>query len=194
MKDKTLNPLEFNQPTMLTGQSGNKMLRKKKKKSKKPPKTVKPQSRQKMIRSSSAMDKCENICSSTSHHGLTSVSSPRVCERPNTAGSLHLPSINTSMSTSSTAIYSTVERLATPPGRQRTSLPESSQPTCSERRKKIPLLAAIKPANEKAEKERFLRANCQYNPYFVYKFPADLDVLEKVSVASDKFLPQVCIL
>ncbi|XP_060074501.1 putative tyrosine carboxypeptidase MATCAP2 [Ylistrum balloti] len=193
MKDKAMNPLDFNLPQ--TSNGGTKSLRKKKRKTKKCPKVVKPLSRQK-IRSSSAVEsKSENTISNTPHHGLTSSSSSsRFCERPSTAGSLRLPSIHTPMSTSSTALSASIDRLATPPGRQRASLPESSQPTSSERRKKIPLLAAIKPANEKAEKERFLRAKCQYNPYFIYKFPADAEVLERVSVASDKFLPQAILI
>lgn len=186
-----MNPSGFNlaQPSNVAA----KALKKKKRKNKKCPKVIKPLSRQK-VRSSSALDsKFEN--SNTPHHGMNSASSVRLCERPSTAGSLRLPSINTPMSMSSTALSSSIDRLATPPGRQRTAqLPESSQPTSSERRKKIPLLAAIKPANEKAEKERFLRAKCQYNPYFTYKFPADAEVLEKVSVASDKLIPQAILI
>ncbi|XP_033752755.1 uncharacterized protein KIAA0895-like [Pecten maximus] len=192
MKDKAMNHLDFNlaQPSS----AGAKSLRKKKRKNKKCPKVMKPLGRQK-VRSSSALEsKSENTTSSTPHHGMTSSSSFRFCERPSTAGSLRLPSINTPMSTSSTALSSSIDRLATPPGRQRATLPEASQPTSSERRKKIPLLAAIKPANEKAEKERFLRAKCQYNPYFIYKFPADAEVLERVSVASDKFIPQAILI
>ncbi|OWF52391.1 uncharacterized protein KIAA0895-like [Mizuhopecten yessoensis] len=194
MKDKVGNPLDFNLPPPGTAAAA-KLPRKKKRKNKKCPKVMKPLSRQK-IRSSSAVEsKSEIGTSCTPHRGLTSSSSFRFCDRPSTAGSLRLPSIHTPMSTSSTALASSVDRLATPPGRQRTSiLPESSQPTSSERRKKVSLLAAIKPANEKAEKERFLRAKCQYNPYFIYKFPADAEVLERVSMASDKLLPQAILI
>jgi len=52
----------------------------------------------------------------------------------------------------------------------------------------MPLLNAIKPENEKAEKERFFRANYNYNPYFIYRFPAPPEVLERISTPSDRFL------
>ena len=61
-------------------------------------------------------------------------------------------------------------------------------PTACDRRKKMPLLNAIKPENEKAEKERFFRANYNYNPYFIYRFPAPPEVLERISTPSDRFL------
>nr|XP_022344544.1 uncharacterized protein KIAA0895-like [Crassostrea virginica]XP_022344545.1 uncharacterized protein KIAA0895-like [Crassostrea virginica] len=79
-------------------------------------------------------------------------------------------------------------RLLTPLNRTPPNLSLNSVPTACERRKKLPLLAAIKPDNEKAEKERFMRANFQYNPYFVYKFPAEPEVLEKCSQPSDRFI------
>ena len=60
-----------------------------------------------------------------------------------------------------------------------------------ERRKKIPLLAAIKPDNDKSEKDRFMRANYNYNPYFIYRCPAESEVLESFSKPSDKYLKQV---
>lgn len=82
-------------------------------------------------------------------------------------------------------------RLLTPLNRTPPNLSLNSVPTACERRKKLPLLAAIKPDNEKAEKERFMRANFQYNPYFVYKFPAEPEVLEKCSQPSDRFINEV---
>lgn len=74
------------------------------------------------------------------------------------------------------------------------TLPLSKQPGAHERRKKVPILSAIKPENERAERERFMRANFNYNPLFVYKFPADSDVLERLSKPSDKYMKQVSIL
>lgn len=71
------------------------------------------------------------------------------------------------------------------------TLPLSKQPGAHERRKKLPILAAIKPENERAEKERFMRANFNYNPLFVYRFPADADVLERLGKPSDKYMKQV---
>lgn len=82
-------------------------------------------------------------------------------------------------------------RLLTPLNRSPPALSVNSVPTACERRKKLPLLAAIKPDNEKAEKERFMRANFLYNPYFVYKFPAEPEVLEKCSQPSDRFINEV---
>jgi hypothetical protein len=71
------------------------------------------------------------------------------------------------------------------------TLPSNLQPGAHERRKKLPILAAIKPENEKAERDRFMRANYNYNPLFVYRFPADSEVLERLGKPSDKYLNQV---
>lgn len=71
------------------------------------------------------------------------------------------------------------------------TLPANLQPGAHERRKKLPILAAIKPENEKSERERFMRANYNYNPLFVYRFPADAEVLERLGKPSDKYLSQV---
>ncbi|XP_060553320.1 putative tyrosine carboxypeptidase MATCAP2 [Ruditapes philippinarum] len=70
------------------------------------------------------------------------------------------------------------------------TLPSNLQPGAHERRKKLPILAAIKPENEKAERDRFMRANYNYNPLFVYRFPADSEVLERLGKPSDKYLNQ----
>lgn len=58
----------------------------------------------------------------------------------------------------------------------------------NERKKKLPLLVAIKPENERSEKERFMRASFNYNPYFVYRGVADDDVMDKFRDPSDKYL------
>ena len=71
------------------------------------------------------------------------------------------------------------------------TLPINKQPESHERRKKLPILAAIKPENERAEKDRFLRANYNYNPLFVYRFPADAEVLERLGKPSDKYMKHV---
>lgn len=73
------------------------------------------------------------------------------------------------------------------------TLPANLQLGAHERRKKLPILAAIKPENEKAERDRFMRANYNYNPLFVYRFPADSEVLERLGKPSDKYLSQVSI-
>ncbi|XP_041377124.1 uncharacterized protein KIAA0895-like [Gigantopelta aegis] len=67
-------------------------------------------------------------------------------------------------------------------------------PPLNERRKRVPLLAAIKPDNDKTEKDRFMRANYNYNPYFLYRCPADVDVLESFSKPSDKYLKQAMLI
>lgn len=60
---------------------------------------------------------------------------------------------------------------------------------CSiERRKKLPLLSAIKPDNEKSEKERFMRTGFSYNPLFVYRCPADEDLMERFTTPSNHYL------
>lgn len=78
------------------------------------------------------------------------------------------------------------------------TLPLSKQPGAHERRKKLPILAAIKPENERAERDRFMRANFNYNPLFAYRFPADAEVLERLGKPSDKYLKhvsfQLCVL
>ena len=71
------------------------------------------------------------------------------------------------------------------------TLPSNLQPSAHERRKKLPILSAIKPENEKAEKERFMRASYNYNPFFIYRFPADSETLERHGIPSDKYLKQV---
>jgi hypothetical protein len=58
----------------------------------------------------------------------------------------------------------------------------------NEYKKKLPLLSAIKPENEKAEKERFMRAGFNYNPYFVYRSPADEESMERFNTPSDQYL------
>ncbi|XP_052251711.1 putative tyrosine carboxypeptidase MATCAP2 isoform X2 [Dreissena polymorpha] len=68
------------------------------------------------------------------------------------------------------------------------TLPASLQPAAHERRKKLPLLAAIKPENEKSERDRFIRSNFNYNPVFIYRFPAEEDILDKLGKPSDKYL------
>lgn len=55
----------------------------------------------------------------------------------------------------------------------------------------VPLLTAIKPENEKSEKERFFQARFCYNPVFIYRNPADMDALERFSTPSGKYLAQV---
>lgn len=74
--------------------------------------------------------------------------------------------------------------------RQPVTLPANLQPGAHERRKKLPILAAIKPENEKTERDRFMRANYNYNPLFIYRFPADADALERLGQPSDKYLSQ----
>lgn len=73
------------------------------------------------------------------------------------------------------------------------TLPLNKQPGAHERRKKVPILVAIKPENERAEKERFMRANFNYNPLFVYRFPADEETLERLGKPSDKYMKHVSI-
>ncbi|RUS78150.1 hypothetical protein EGW08_014079 [Elysia chlorotica] len=64
----------------------------------------------------------------------------------------------------------------------------------NEKKKKLPLLVAIKPENERSEKERFMRASFNYNPYFVYKGVADDDVMDKFRDPSDKYLSQAILI
>ncbi|XP_076110008.1 putative tyrosine carboxypeptidase MATCAP2 [Mytilus galloprovincialis] len=111
--------------------------------------------------------------SSNHSNGLTSLS------RSNTSENLKLPSISKE--------YPLSPRLTTPM-RMPPALNREILPTACDRRKKMPLLNAIKPENEKSEKERFFRANYNYNPYFIYRFPAPPEVLERISTPSDKLL------
>ncbi|KAK7498843.1 hypothetical protein BaRGS_00009935 [Batillaria attramentaria] len=78
--------------------------------------------------------------------------------------------------------------LSTPPPRN-IGAPAAALAPPSERRKKLPLLAAIKPENEKSECERFMRANFNYNPFFLYRNPADEEMMERFSTPSDQYLP-----
>ena len=73
------------------------------------------------------------------------------------------------------------------------TLPANLQPGAFERRKKLPLLSAIKPENEKSERDRFIRANFNYNPLFIYRFPAEPELLSKLGKPSDKYLKHVSI-
>lgn len=90
-----------------------------------------------------------------------------------------------------TSLCSTPTRLATPLCRAVPKFPTDSQIFAHERRKKVPLLSAIKPENERSEKDRFMRANFNYNPFFIYRFPADPDVLQKFGEPSSMFMQQV---
>ena len=71
---------------------------------------------------------------------------------------------------------------------------KTPQPTSEEnanqtgKYKNVPLLTAIKPDNVDAEKNRFLRAKFNYNPYFLYKYPLDSDVLERYGNSSDRLI------
>jgi len=58
----------------------------------------------------------------------------------------------------------------------------------NEGKKKLPLLVAIKPENEKSEKDRFMRSNFNYNPFFYYRGYAGDDVMEKFSNPSDRYI------
>ncbi|KAI4871775.1 hypothetical protein NFI96_014708, partial [Prochilodus magdalenae] len=56
--------------------------------------------------------------------------------------------------------------------------------------KKLCILTAIKPSNVESEKTRFFKSDFTYNPQFQYSNPVSLQVLEKHSNASDRFLTQ----
>ena len=56
------------------------------------------------------------------------------------------------------------------------------------RRKQLPLYMAIKPENQKLEKEKFFRSNFSYSPNFLYAAPASDSQLQKYSRASDRLL------
>ncbi|XP_067652132.1 putative tyrosine carboxypeptidase MATCAP2 [Haliotis asinina] len=89
-----------------------------------------------------------------------------------------------------------INREATPNRINILSSPNPRQPgqvvssQAHERRKKVPLLAAIKPENERAEKDRFMRANFNYNPLFIYRTPAEPEVLSRFTNPSDKYMSQ----
>ena len=85
---------------------------------------------------------------------------------------------------------SRLDELAAPSNRQN-MLSMSLVVKNNEKKKKLPLLVAIKPENERSEKERFMRASFNYNPYFVYKGVADDDIMDKFRDPSDKYLSQV---
>ncbi|PVD20897.1 hypothetical protein C0Q70_19060 [Pomacea canaliculata] len=53
---------------------------------------------------------------------------------------------------------------------------------------KLPLLVSITPENEKSERDRFMRANFNYNPFFVYRCAADERMMEKFNTPSDYHL------
>lgn len=115
---------------------------------------------------------------SQSEHSLVSVTKlPQLPKSPS-------PSVCQSCNTNATPRSSIGCRLPV-------TLPSGLQPGAHERRKKLPILAAIKPENEKAERERFMRANYNYNPLFVYRFPADSEVLARLGKPSDRYLCQV---
>ncbi|KAM6430740.1 microtubule-associated tyrosine carboxypeptidase 1 isoform 1-T3 [Liasis olivaceus] len=52
------------------------------------------------------------------------------------------------------------------------------------------LLVALRPANLEAERERFFRSSCSYNPQFEYGESVPGAVLEKYKECSGQFLPQ----
>ncbi|KAH9507777.1 hypothetical protein Btru_053696 [Bulinus truncatus] len=85
-----------------------------------------------------------------------------------------------------------LDQLSAPPARFRI-LPVH-QNMVNIRMKKLPLLAAIKPENEKSEKERFMRAKFNYNPYFLYKGWTDEDVITRFKIPSDKYLSQAILI
>ncbi|XP_076449561.1 microtubule-associated tyrosine carboxypeptidase 1-like [Babylonia areolata] len=82
---------------------------------------------------------------------------------------------------------SRIDELSMPSLRASGAIPSLVAPPY-ERRKKLPLLAAIKPENEKAERDRFMRANFNYNPHFVYRCPADEETIERFNSPSDRYL------
>ncbi|KAM6430745.1 microtubule-associated tyrosine carboxypeptidase 1 isoform 4-T7 [Liasis olivaceus] len=55
------------------------------------------------------------------------------------------------------------------------------------------LLVALRPANLEAERERFFRSSCSYNPQFEYGESVPGAVLEKYKECSGQFLPQVVV-
>ncbi|XP_064640790.1 putative tyrosine carboxypeptidase MATCAP2 [Lineus longissimus] len=57
-------------------------------------------------------------------------------------------------------------------------------------KKKLPLLAAIKPYNQEAERERFFQSNFMYNPQFAYRCQPEPDVLKKYSTPNARYLDQ----
>jgi len=121
----------------------------------------------------------------------------RMSSMSESASTPRLPKLTAKCSTPTPSMSSQSSRTCTPRSslgcRLPVTLPANSLPGAHERRKKLPILAAIKPENEKAERERFLRANYNYNPLFIYKFPADADILERLGKPSDKYLNIVSI-
>ncbi|XP_059144457.1 microtubule-associated tyrosine carboxypeptidase-like [Physella acuta] len=87
---------------------------------------------------------------------------------------------------SSYELPSRLDILAAPPVRHRIHPVHHSMVNIS--MKKLPLLVAIKPDNERAEKERFMKTNYNYNPYFLYRGIADPDSLKKFKAPSDQYL------
>ncbi|GFN92320.1 hypothetical protein PoB_001882600 [Plakobranchus ocellatus] len=88
---------------------------------------------------------------------------------------------------------SRLDELAAPSNRQN-MLSMSLVIKNNERKKKLPLLVAIKPENERSEKERFMRASFNYNPYFVYKGEADNAIMDKFRDPSNKYLTQAILI
>ncbi|XP_055891987.1 putative tyrosine carboxypeptidase MATCAP2 isoform X2 [Biomphalaria glabrata] len=85
-----------------------------------------------------------------------------------------------------------LDELAAPPARLRL-LPVHQKMT-NIRLKKLPLLAAVKPENVKAEKDRFMRANFNYNPYFMYKGCTDDKTMNTFNYPSDRYLPEAILI
>ncbi|KAL8619469.1 hypothetical protein ACOMHN_011820 [Nucella lapillus] len=82
---------------------------------------------------------------------------------------------------------SRIDQLSVPSLRAGGGIPSmAAQP--HERRRRLPLLAAIKPDNERSERERFMRANFNYNPHFVYRCPPDEEIMERFNTPSDRYL------
>lgn len=80
-----------------------------------------------------------------------------------------------------------IDELSMPPVRT-SGVPSNIAGQPSDRRKKLPLLAAIKPENEKSERDRFMRAGFNYNPYFFYRCPVDEEAMERFNTPSDHYL------
>ena len=55
-------------------------------------------------------------------------------------------------------------------------------------KKKVALLAAVKPENQEAEKYKFFKADFEYDPQFIYRNPPTPKQLEKHSSPNDKFI------
>ena len=61
----------------------------------------------------------------------------------------------------------------------------------SKKTKWAPILLAVKPSNQDLEKDRFIKANYDYDPKFNYRHQAKRTVLQKLSQPCDKLLPLV---